>query len=132
MRACVRAQHQSTTHRSYVRVCVGACRCMRARVHVRLLRGGWAPELIGNVLEQCGEEVHVLWEDSRVLDPQEAGAAELAILDVEVQLAAALGLPRVVPVDVLAAFVVKRNGDHLGCAPIVTSMHRLAMLYQMH
>ena len=74
VRACPRS---TSDHRSCVRVCVWvhADASMRACVRVRLLRGGWAPELIGDVLEQCGEEVHVLWEDSRVLDPQEASAA---------------------------------------------------------
>lgn len=77
---------------------------------------------------QTVERTHIFREDSCVLHSQKASATQLSVLDIEVELAAALRLASVLPIHVLAAFRVERNWDDgAGCLPHATNIsHMLA------
>mmetsp|Transcript_24405 Transcript_24405/g.69377 ORF Transcript_24405/g.69377 Transcript_24405/m.69377 type:complete len:230 (+) Transcript_24405:194-883(+) len=74
-------------------------------------------QLPAHMLQQGGEEVYVLREDARILHAEDSGALQLAILNVQVELTAALGLTLIVPVHHLAAFGGERDRDDSSLRP---------------
>eukprot|EP00408_Alexandrium_pacificum_P063918 CAMPEP_0171176968 /NCGR_PEP_ID=MMETSP0790-20130122/12003_1 /TAXON_ID=2925 /ORGANISM="Alexandrium catenella, Strain OF101" /LENGTH=250 /DNA_ID=CAMNT_0011641863 /DNA_START=47 /DNA_END=799 /DNA_ORIENTATION=+ len=87
------------------------CRAVMAKIGnpVGVLANGKL-QLLPDMLEQRGKEVDVLWEDARILHPQDPRALQQAILQVQVELSAALGLALIRPVDGLAALEEKGMG----------------------
>mmetsp|Transcript_139057 Transcript_139057/g.444080 ORF Transcript_139057/g.444080 Transcript_139057/m.444080 type:complete len:216 (-) Transcript_139057:13-660(-) len=74
-------------------------------------------QLPAHMLQQGGEEVYVLREDARILHAEDSGALQLAILNVQVELTAALGLTLIMPVHRLAAFGGERDRDDSSLRP---------------
>jgi hypothetical protein len=61
----------------------------------------------GHLFQQCGEKVDIFGKDSGILHTQKSGAAQLFVLNIQVQLPAAFGLARIVPVNISTAFTIE-------------------------
>lgn len=64
------------------------------------------------MIKHSRKKVYILDKNVGILHANNAGALELAVLQVKVQLAATLGLALIGPIDRLTSFCAKRNGNN--------------------
>ena len=69
-------------------------------------------ELLCHMVNQGGKEVNVLYKYVCILHPNNAGALELSILQIQMKLTAALVLALVGPIHSLASLTVEWDRNH--------------------